>query len=187
MKILKKLTALLICIITAAAFPGCSEEKTMTAEDIALQKSMQGFWAASESTGYNQYDENGEPTYMIVVEFTDDLKYFLHECYISEGYVMTASDPVTYTIEDETFKTYVDGKAMYAGVSISDDGNTMYWINDDSTETYEKITDEEASELGIVKYDKETWESSRAAYESSSLAAEESNGESAVNTDSSEE
>ena len=186
MKILKKITAAIICVMITAAFSGCSDY-VMTEDDLALQKAMQGYWLASESTGYNEYDENGNPTLLMVAEFTEDFKYFLHECYVTNGYVMTSFDPVIYTIEDCKFKTDVDGVSMYAGVSISDDGNTMYWITDESTDTYERITDEQAAGLGIPKYDKETWESSRAEYESS-VAAESENGDTdsdAENTESS--
>lgn len=174
-KILTAVLAAAMLICTA----GCSDY-VMTAEDLEKQKSIEGYWAADDSTGYNSYDENGNIIGMIVVEFTEDFKYMLHNCYLEEGYVMTY-DPVEYSFEDEKFKVMVDGVASYAKVSVSEDGKTMRWITDDKTDLYQRVTDEAAAALGIPEYDPERWNTETSAEDESGVS--ESSGE---DTDSGE-
>lgn len=170
----KFLTAL---IASAAAFTmaGCSDY-VMTEKDLAVQKSIEGYWAAGSETGYNIYDADGNPELLMVVEFTDDFKYFLHECYVNEGYVMTY-DPIIYSFENEMFKVDVDGVDSYARISVSDDGQIMKWINDDLTDAYYRISEDEAKELGIPEYDREHWSTERPEDEDAEYL-EENNDES---------
>lgn len=155
-KILAAIFAAAVLLCTA----GCSKEYTMTEKDLALQKSAEGFWKADDSTGYNQYDENGNFTTLTVVEFTNDFKYLLHYCMPgddnADGYVATGS-PIDYTIEKEYFKVVINGEASYAIVSFSDDGQTMYWKTDDATDIFHKLSDEEVTEYGITAYDPARW------------------------------
>ncbi len=156
MKFLKKITAAIICVMITAAFSGCSDY-VMTEEDLALQKSLVGFWAASDSTGYNTYDENGNLTVMIVVEFTDDFTYYLRECYVNEGYSLTY-DPISYSFEDLKFKVVEDGVPSYAQVSVNEDGSKMFWITDERTDEYERVPEEAAVNLGLTVHNGENAE-----------------------------
>ncbi|MCH5193207.1 MAG: hypothetical protein J1F11_04545 [Oscillospiraceae bacterium] len=158
----KRILAAALAAVTAAAaavsMSGCSEY-TMTEEDLELQKSLVGFWAVDDTKGqseYNEYDENGILTMMTAIQFTDDFKYLLYQCYLQDNYVMTF-EPVSYTIEDGKFRVEENGKASYAGVSISGDGKNMSWITNESTDPYIKFSAEKAAELGIPEYDPETW------------------------------
>ena len=148
-----------VSVVLAAVFAvllaGCSDY-VMTAEDLAVQKSIEGYWLADASTGYNSYDEEGYPTEFLVVEFTNDFKYFLHVCNIAEGYTMT-DQPVSYSFRDEKFMVEVDGVPAYAKVSVSGDGQTMQWITDSQTDTYKRMDEEMARIFGIPEYDSESW------------------------------
>lgn len=161
--------AMLICLA------GCSDY-VMTAEDLAKQKSIEGCWAADDSTGYNSYDENGNITQMLVVEFTSDFKHLLHICDLQEGYVMTY-DPVDYSFEDEKFKVVVDGVASYARVSINEDGSTMRWITDDKTDLYQRVSKEAAIALGIPEYDPERWNTEATSEGENGDVSESSDGD----------
>lgn len=151
----KKILTAVLAAAMLMCLAGCSDY-VMTAEDLAKQKSIEGCWAADDSTGYNDYDENGNITQMLVVEFTEDFKYMIHICDLEEGYVMTY-DPIEYSFKDENFKVVVDGVASYARVSVNEDGSTMRWITDDKTDLYQRVSEEAAAALGIPEYDPESW------------------------------
>ncbi len=93
---------------------------------------------------------------MIVVEFTDDFHYLMHICYLDERYALSYP-PVKYSFEDKMFKVETNGVASYAQLSVSDDGQTLYWHTDDKTDTYLKISKEEATNLGVPEYSPEAW------------------------------
>lgn len=152
----KKITAAAVALIITVCIAGCSGGYVMTEEDLALQKKIEGYWVADTSTGYNQFDENGNLAVMIVIEFTDSYQYLMHQCFINEGYALSR-EPIAYSFEEEKFKVMVDGVATYAGVNFSEDGQTMYWITDEKTDTYLKISAEEAYEFGIPEYDPQMW------------------------------
>ncbi|MBD5138769.1 MAG: hypothetical protein HDT24_05610 [Ruminococcus sp.] len=149
----------IFAVLTAAALTlcmaGCSEY-VMTEDDLAVYESVQGYWAADIGTGYNQFDEDGNLTTMIVVEFTDDFNYLMHVCYIDQGYAV-AYPPVKYSFEDKLFKVMTDGVASYAQLSTSEDGQTLYWHTDNKTDTYLRISREEAAALGIPEYSADSW------------------------------
>lgn len=157
----KKIFAAVVSAVMLICMAGCSNNYVMTEEDIAVQKSIEGYWLADDSTGYNEYDENGYFLALTVVEFTSDYKYLLHVYMPGEGdvsgYIMTY-DPVAYSFEDKMFRVDVDGIASYARVSVSEDGQTLYWITDDQTDRYNKLTKEQAAEMGIPEYSAEAWE-----------------------------
>ena len=154
---LKKVFAGMLAAVFTVMLAGCSGYK-MTEKDMALQRSIKGFWVPDASTGYNSYDENGSLTEFLVVEFTDDFLYFIHECNMASGYIETY-DPIRYSFKNENFKVDVDGVASYAKVNFSDDRKTMKWITDAQTDTYNRISEEEARALGIPEYNKEAWAS----------------------------
>ncbi len=156
MKILKKITAAILCAVLAAVLSGCSDH-VMTEDDLALQKSLVGFWAAGDNTGYNTYDENGYITVMTVVEFTDDFKYYLSECYLNDNYVLTY-EPVSYSFEDLKFKVDDDGVPSYAQVSVNEDSSKMFWVTDEGMDEYERIPEERAIELGLTVHSGENAE-----------------------------
>ncbi len=175
------MAALTVCLA------GCSDY-VMTEEDLAIYKSIQGCWAADVGTGYNEFDENGNLTAMIVVEFTDDFHYLMHICYLDERYALSYP-PVKYSFEDKMFKVETNGVASYAQLSVSDDGQTLYWHTDDKTDTYLKISKEEATNLGVPEYSPEAWvtdENGEFVSESAAVSGSESDlGTEAPVTDSS--
>ncbi len=165
MKVIKNMAVLMIFIAAAAIFSSCSGY-VMTDEDIALQNSMVGYWAAEGSTGYNTYDENGTLQTMIVVKFSDDFSYQLFECNMTEGYT-TAYDPIEYKIEKGKFRVDVKGVASFAGVNVSEDGKTLYWVTDQKTDQYTRMDEATAEALGILSYDETAGSSTEAASENS--------------------
>ena len=152
----KKFTAAAAVFMTILTMmlAGCSEYE-MTAEDLAIQKSLQGYWSADASTGYNSYDEEGIPTNILVVEFTGDFKYFIHECDFENNMVMTY-DPISYSIEEELFKVVEGSKASYARASVSENGTVLSWIANGQTEIYNRLDEEAARAFGIPEYKAET-------------------------------
>lgn len=177
----KKILAAVVSAVMLVCLAGCSGNYVMTEEDMAVQKSIEGRWIADDSTGYNEYDGNGNFLALTAVEFTSDYKYLIHVCMPGDGqasgYVMTY-DPVAYSFKDKMFRVDIDGVASYARVSVSEDGQTLFWITDDQTDRYNRLTDEQAAELGIPEYDPAAWEETETATESESGTEENSeNGE----------
>ncbi|MGN0674784.1 MAG: hypothetical protein ACI4KG_03480 [Oscillospiraceae bacterium] len=149
---IKKIAAFFTAVVMALALAGCSGEYVMTEEDLALQKSIEGYWAADTSTDYNTFDENGNLICLVVIEFTDDFNYIMHNCMINERYSMSYP-PIPYSFEDKMFKVVNEGVPSYAKVSVSSDGSTMYWITDEGTDTYMRLDKETATSFGIPEYD----------------------------------
>lgn len=172
---MKKIFAAVVSAVMLICMAGCSGNYVMTEEDIAVQKSIEGCWAADESTGYNEYDGNGTPLSITAVQFTSDYKYLLYVCALGEdgtaGYVMTY-DPIAYSFEDKLFRVDVDGVPTYARVSVSEDGQTLYWITDDQTDRYNRLTDEQVTEIGIPPYDPAYWEEKKNSREESGTESE---------------
>lgn len=152
---LKKFFAFFAAAALTVCMAGCSDY-VMTEEDLAIQKSLVGYWAADVSTGYNEFSENGELTAMTAVEFTDDFHYLMHVCLIEQGYALTYP-PVSYSFEDKKFKVVNEGVASFAQVSVSDDGQIMYWHTNEKTDTYRRLDAETAAGLGIPEYSAESW------------------------------
>lgn len=184
---LRRIFAFMAAAALTVCLAGCSDY-VMTEEDLAIYKSIQGCWAADVGTGYNEFDENGNLTAMIVVEFTDDFHYLMHICYLDERYALSYP-PVKYSFEDKMFKVETNGVASYAQLSVSDDGQTLYWHTDDKTDTYLKISKEEATNLGVPEYSPEAWvtdENGEFVSESAAVSCSESDlGTEAPVTDSS--
>lgn len=184
---LRRIFAFMAAAALTVCLAGCSDY-VMTEEDLAIYKSIQGCWAADAGTGYNEFDENGNLTAMIVVEFTDDFHYLMHICYLDERYALSYP-PVKYSFEDKMFKVETNGVASYAQLSVSDDGQTLYWHTDDKTDTYLKISKEEATNLGVPEYSPEAWvtdENGEFVSESAAVSGSESDlGTEAPVTDSS--
>lgn len=157
-RIIKKITAVIAAAVMALSLAGCSEY-VMTEEDLAVQKSLEGYWVADNSTGQNVFDEQGNLVSLFAAEFTSDYHYLTHTCLFTTDYTVSFP-PVEYSIEEEMFKVVTEGVASYAKIEFSDDGQTMYWITDDKTETYFRIDAATAEELGIPKYDLKSWEES---------------------------
>lgn len=164
---LKRILAAAAAAVIAASMSGCSY--TMTEEDLALQKSLVGYWAADNSTGYNEFDENGNLTMMTAVQFTDDFNYLLYYYYPNvtgdpnePSYVVT-NPPISYTIEDGKFRVESGGKASYAGISITDGGYVMNWITDEKTDLYLRFSASEAASFGFPAYDPEYWKNAETA------------------------
>ena len=152
---LKKIIAGMLAAVFTIMLAGCSEY-TMTEEDLALQRAIKGYWIPDDSMGVNSYDDEGNPTELLVVEFTEDFNYFIHMCYVEDGYIMT-NPPISYYFKNERFTVNVDGVTSYAQVNISEDGKTMKWITDTKTEIYNRVDEETARMLGIPEYDSEKW------------------------------
>ena len=147
---LKKVLAAVIVTVFTVMLAGCSEY-TMTAEDLAIQDSIRGYWLADDSLGYNSYDAEGYPLSILVVEFTDDFNYLIHQCDFTTGYTDTY-DPISYSFKDEKFMVVVNSVPSYAKISVSADGQTMQWITDNQTEIYHRIDEEAARAFGIPEY-----------------------------------
>lgn len=171
---LKKILAAATAAVMAVSMSGCSKY-TMTEEDLELQRSLVGYWAADYSTGYNEFDENGNLTMMTAVQFTDDFKYLMYDCYLNEKYVLTY-EPISYTIEEGKFKVDKDGVASYAAIGISGDGMTMSWITDEGTDKYVRFSEEEAMKLGFPEYDPEMWEKMKNAPDNTESGSPEDAG-----------
>lgn len=152
---LKKIFALIAAAAMLICLSGCSDY-VMTEEDLAVQKSIEGYWVADSSTGYNEFAEDGTLTLMTVVEFTDDFHYLLHKCLLNEGYALTYP-PVAYSFEDQKFKVVTDGVPSYARLSVSDDGQAMQWYTDEKTDSYLRLSKEDAASFGIPEYSPEAW------------------------------
>lgn len=167
---IRKIFAVFAAAAVTLCMAGCSDY-VMTEEDLAIYKSIQGFWAADNGTGYNEFSDDGTLTAVTVIEFTDDFNYLMHICYPGQGYSLSYS-PVTYSFEDKLFKVERDGVASYARVSVSDDGQTMYWYTDEKTDTYHRLEKETAAELGIPEYSAESWNSSETVSETGETAAD---------------
>ncbi len=184
---LRRIFAFMAAAALTVCLAGCSDY-VMTEEDLAIYKSIQVCWVADAGTGYNEFDENGNLTAMIVVEFTDDFHYLMHICYLDERYALSYP-PVKYSFEDKMFKVETNGVASYAQLSVSDDGQTLYWHTDDKTDTYLKISKEEATNLGVPEYSPEAWvtdENGEFVSESAAVSGSESDlGTEAPVTDSS--
>lgn len=190
---LKKIFAAVVSAAMLICMAGCSGNYVMTEEDVAVQKSIEGYWIADDSTGYNEYDGNGNFLSLLTVEFTSDYKYLLHVCMPGDGqasgYVMTY-DPIAYSFEDKMFRVDVDGTPNYARVSVSEDGQILYWITEDQTDRYNRLTDEQAAELGIPPYDPAAYEETEENSEDGSVSeteagevTESETGEVSENTD----
>lgn len=173
---MKKIFAIIVSAVMLICLAGCSKNYVMTEEDIAVQKSIEGYWLADDSTGYNSYDGNGNFLSLTAVEFTADYKFLVHDCMPgdseADGYVMTYN-PVSYTIEDKMFKVDDNGTPNYARISFSEDGQILYWITDDQTDRYNRLTEEQATELGISPYDPAAWEETEANTEEGSVTESE--------------
>lgn len=151
----KKFFAVLTAAALTLCMAGCSKY-VMTEEDLAIQKSLVGYWAADVGTGYNEFAEDGTLVEMMVVEFTEDFHYLMHPCRISDGYSLSYP-PIAYSFEKQQFKVVTDGVASFAKVSVSDDGQTMYWITNEKTDTWLRLNKEAAAALGIPEYSAEAW------------------------------
>lgn len=165
----KKFFAAVVSAAMLICMAGCSSNYVMTEEDIALQKSIEGCWLADDSTGYNSYDENGNFLSLTAIRFTPDYKYLVYDCMPgdaqADGYVMTYN-PTEYKIEEKMFRVDVNGVASYAKVSVSEDGQTLYWITDEQTDRYSRLTDEQTAAMGIPAYNPADWEETEAVSES---------------------
>ena len=151
----KKIFAVLTAAALTLCMAGCSEY-VMTEDDLAVYESIQGYWAADAGTDYNEFDEDGSLIAMTVVEFTDDFNYLMHVCYVKQGFALSYP-PVKYSIEKKLFKVMTDGVASHAQLSVSEDGQTLYWYANDKTETYIRLSAEEAEYFGIPEYSAEAW------------------------------
>ena len=173
---MKKIFASVVSAVMLICMAGCSGKYVMTEEDIAVQKSIEGRWLADDSTGYNEYDGNGNFLSLTAIEFTSDYKYLVYECMPGDGqasgYVRTYP-PTAYSFEDKMFRVDVDGIASYARVSVSEDGQTLYWITDEQTDKYNRLTDEQTAALGIPQYDPAVWEETEANSEGGGITEPE--------------
>lgn len=189
---LKKVLAAVISAAMLICMAGCSGNYVMTEEDLAVQKSIEGCWLADDSTGYNSYDGSGNFLSLTAIRFTPDYKYLVYECMPgdeqADGYVRTYN-PVEYKIEEKMFRVDVDGVASYARVSVSEDGQYLYWITDEQTDKYNRLTEEQAAAMGIPEYDPAAWTETEAVSESVPESVSESgevtdNSETAAETES---
>lgn len=152
----ERILALVTAAVLAVLMSGCSKH-TMTEEDLALQASLIGYWAADYTTDYNEFDDDGNLIMMTAIQFTDDFHYILYYYYpsqaIDEPSRFISSPAVSYSIEEGKFRVENEGRASYAGIGISEDGNIMSWITDEGTDRYVRISDQDVEDLGFPAYD----------------------------------
>lgn len=179
----KKILAAVISAVMLICLAGCSDNYVMTEDDLAIQKAIEGYWLADDSTGYNEYDENGSYASLTVMEFTNDYRCLVHTYTPGNeednGYIMT-SKPIDYTFRDKMFRVDTDGVASYAKITVSEDGENLFWITDEQTDKYRKLTKEQAVAIGIPEYSAEAWE----RHDQNGLTAGESNTETEAETES---
>lgn len=179
----KKILSAVISAVMLICLAGCSDNYVMTEDDLAIQKAIEGYWLADDSTGYNEYDENGSYASLTVMEFTNDYRCLVHTYTPGNeednGYIMT-SKPIDYTFRDKMFRVDTDGVASYAKITVSEDGENLFWITDEQTDKYRKLTKEQAVAIGIPEYSAEAWE----RHDQNGLTAGESNTETEAETES---
>lgn len=140
-----KLKNIFLCIaaVTVSLFAMTACADTMSDSDKALQQQLIGGWVPLEDS-YEQVDADGNVIEFSVYEFTESKTKF-HD---------VSSDSVSsslineYTITDGKYKVIVDGEAMYAKISFSDEGN-LIWYTDDSEDEFRPLTEEEIEEYNI--------------------------------------
>lgn len=135
--------AFLCLIITAAALfslAGCSDT---SAEDAALNQKLIGGWVPLNDAYYSA-DENGNTLTFTVYEFTGTITK-VHEVStdtISSYFVNE------YEIKDGKFKVLVDGKAEFAKIDFTDNGDLLWYTETETTE-FRPVTEEEIQEFCI--------------------------------------
>lgn len=130
-------------IIAAAAvfsLAGCSDT---SAEDAALNQRLIGGWVPLVDDYYSA-DENGNTLSFTVYEFTGTITKVHH---ISAEVIF--SDLVNeYEITEGKFKVVFDGKAEFAKIDFTDNGNLL-WYTDAETLEFRPVTEEEVQQFGI--------------------------------------
>lgn len=139
-----RLKRLFLCLIIAAAavfsLAGCSDT---SAEDAALNQRLIGGWVPLVDDYYSA-DENGNTLSFTVYEFTGTITKVHH---ISAEVIF--SDLVNeYEITEGKFKVVFDGKAEFAKIDFTDNGNLL-WYTDAETLEFRPVTDEEVQQFGI--------------------------------------
>lgn len=126
----------------------CSKEKKaeFTEAENALQASLIGYWT-DDMVMFERTvaEENGS---VMVLEFTEDYNFFWHECDFS-GWQIKTYEPTRYSFEEMKLRIDSNGEEAYAKLEISGDGNTLYWITDENTYDYERVSEETIRKIGV--------------------------------------
>jgi hypothetical protein len=130
-----------MAVLALCAFAGCSDSTAV--EDAELNQKLIGGWVPLDTSLY-EYDEDGNITSYPVYEFTGSVTkaHIVGSPYVS-SYVVNE-----YEIKDGKYKVIVDGVAQYAKIGFTDEGN-MLWYTDDEVTEFRPLTEDEIIENGI--------------------------------------
>jgi len=147
----KKTAALVLSVImTALMLTACSKEEQVDYTDAenALQASLVGYWTDDMALFEKTVAE--ENAAVSVLEFTEDYKYLWHECDFAEWQIKTY-EPTEYSFEELMLKIDNNGEEAFAKLEMSSDGNTLYWITDEHTYDYTRVSAEAVEKIGVPK------------------------------------
>ncbi len=147
----KKTAALVLSVImTALMLTACSKEEQVdyTEAETALQASLVGYWTDDiELFEKTVAEENAAVS---VLEFTDNYNYLWHECDFAEWQIKTY-EPTEYSFEELMIKIDNNGEDAFAKLELSSDGETLYWITDEHTYDYTRVSEDVMKKIGVPK------------------------------------
>lgn len=147
----KKTAALVLSVImTALMLTACSKEEQVdyTEAENALQASLVGYWTDDiELFEKTVAEENAAVS---VLEFTDNYNYLWHECDFAEWQIKTY-EPMEYSFEELMIKIDNNGEDAFAKLELSSDGETLYWITDEHTYDYTRVSEDVMKKIGVPK------------------------------------
>lgn len=151
----KKTAALVLsAILTTVMLTACSEEEAVdyTEAENALQASLVGYWTDDmELFEKTVAEENASVS---VLEFTEDYKYLWHECDFAEWQIKTY-EPTEYSFEELMLKIDNNGEEAFAKLELSSDGGTLYWITDEHTYDYTRVSEDIIRKIGVPEQEPE--------------------------------
>lgn len=141
-------------IMTALMLTACSKEEQVdyTEAENALQASLVGYWTDDMALFEKTVAE--ENAAVSVLEFTEDYKYLWHECDF-EGWQIKTYEPTEYSFEELKLKIDNNGEEAFAKLEMSSDGNTLYWITDEHTYDYTRVSADVVEKIGVPKKETE--------------------------------
>ena len=132
----------------------CSKEEAVdyTEAENALQASLVGYWTDDLELFEKTVEE--ENAAVSVLEFTEDYKYLWHECDFAEWQIKTY-EPTKYSFDEMKLKIDNNGEEAFAKLELSSDGETLYWITDEHTYDYTRVSEDVIKKIGVPKQEVE--------------------------------
>lgn len=148
---INKLAAVLSAVLMLTA---CSKEAAVdyTEAENALQASLVGYWTDDMELFEKTVAE--ENSAVSVLEFTDNYSYLWHECDF-EGWQIKTYEPTEYSFEELMIKIDNNGEEAFAKLELSSDGETLYWITDEHTYDYTRVSEDVIKKIGVPKQETE--------------------------------